>query len=299
MKIPGGYGVGVSTHTGWVRVNNEDDFLLGSAEETGAPLLLCAIADGMGGAAGGAEASRTALRAFASQLLDASSAPLDERIAAGFAAAGARVFEQASAVPALRNMGTTMSVLCLSPGHGRLGHVGDTRIYRRRGQSLAQLTTDHAVRKPENLLLRCIGGGHATCEADQAEFATEPGDRYLLLSDGVWSVVPPSKLHRLVERGAPQAAAEALVAAALAAGGPDNATAVVVDVLPAGSGLREVELPRGERPQSRDLWPPPTSLKTPLWPWVVLVAALLVLAAAAARWWWGIDIVGWVTHWLA
>ncbi|MCA8976704.1 MAG: protein phosphatase 2C domain-containing protein, partial [Planctomycetes bacterium] len=232
MKVPGAFAVGAASHTGRIRVNNEDDYLLGSHRPDRGELLLCAIADGMGGAAGGAEASRTALRALGSTVLDGSDTrAVAARLEVGFQRAAERVFEQATAVPALRGMGTTLTALCLEPGHASVGHIGDTRLYRLRGGGAEVLTTDHALREPDNVLLRCIGGGQVDCNPDFAAVETAVGDRFVLVTDGIWSVLTPARLGALGGRDTTQVAAEALVAAALEAGGPDNATAVVVDVL--------------------------------------------------------------------
>lgn len=285
MRVPAHLAVGACTHTGLVRSNNEDDFLLGSLPAPGP--FVAAIADGMGGMAGGAEASRTALRALGACLLDGQSRnPVAQRLRDGCAAASARVYDAGAAVPALRDMGTTMTVLCLFGDRAAVGHIGDTRLYRRRAGVVEQLTTDHAVREPDNLLTRCIGAGHADAEFDHAEFDLRAGDRFVLASDGVWSVVPPAVLARLVEQPRPQQAAEAMVAEALAAGGPDNATAIVVDVLaaaPAGGGV-DVDLPREELADDRRGWPRVVSLRAPWWPWLLLAAAVVLLGRAAWRW---------------
>ncbi len=298
MKLPRGFDVGTATHTGWVRANNEDDFLIGAlpAAVAGGGPLVCAIADGMGGAAGGAEASRIALRALGTAVLDgASSASLDERFRRGFDVACERVFAESSSVPALRDMGTTMTALCFLPGRVQLGHVGDTRAYRCQDGACEQLTTDHAAREPENLLLRCIGGGREHTEVDHDAFPAQEGERYLLLSDGVWSTMSDATIGKLALRGEAQVVAEALVAAALAAGGPDNATAVVVDVLdPKATGERDVDLPRDERPSGRELWPRPVSLRVPVWPWVLWVVSAVLILSAVVRWLWGIDVWAWL-----
>ena len=281
MKVPAGFQVGAATHTGCVRVNNEDDFLLGALLPPGPELLLAAIADGMGGAAGGGEASRAALRALGRAVLDAASPmPLPERLAAGFAGAAVRVHEHAAAVPALRDMGTTLTAVCIAGAEAFVGHIGDTRLYRLRAGRSELSTVDHAVREPDNLLTRCIGGGQLRGEPDQRRLALEPGDRLLLCSDGIWSVLAAPQLDRLAAHGDPQAAAEALVAAALAAGGPDNATAVVVEWRPAAAGAppRDLALPREERHDQGGGWPAPVSLRAPWWPWLLLgLAATLVV----------------------
>jgi len=296
MNVPGSIDIGSATHTGHVRANNEDDFLVvAPPPDTGLPFV-AGIADGMGGAAGGAEASRLGLRTVGVVLLDADAAtPPKERMAAGFAAAAARVHQESANVPALRGMGTTLSVLCVAHGVARIGHVGDTRIYLVRDGVCEQLTRDHAVRHPDNLLTRCVGGGSPACEVDQVEVPLRRGDRFLLVSDGVWSAIPPDSFARLVGKGGPQATAEALVAQALAAGGTDNATAVVVDVVdPAGGGAgRSVDLPRDERPGARAMWPRPMSLRPPVWPWLVFAAAAGLLGIAIARWC-GVDVRAWM-----
>jgi serine/threonine protein phosphatase PrpC len=284
MKVPANVRVGASTHAGLVRGTNEDDYLVGALGSAG--VLFAAVADGMGGLAGGAEASRTALRAAAAAVLDPGSKDaVADRVRAGFTAAAARVHDASVAVPALRDMGTTLTVLCVAAGVATVGHVGDTRLYRMRGGRCEQLTIDHAVREPDNLLTRCIGAGQPAVGADHASFATAPADRFVLVSDGVWSVLTDDAFARLVERGDPQAVADALVEAALAAGGPDNATAVVVDVRGASAdGVVEQPLPRDERRDDRRAWPPVRSLRAPLWPWLLVAVGLLLAVHAGLRW---------------
>jgi protein phosphatase len=286
VKVPARFQVGACSHPGQVRSHNEDDYLVGTLP--GERALLAAIADGMGGLAGGAEASRTALRALAGAVLDGGSdAPVDLRLRAGSVAAAARVRDAAAAVPALRDMGTTLTALCCADDRLHLVHVGDTRAYRLRGGGCEQLTEDHAVRQPDNLLTRCIGAGQPSLPLDEASLDLQVGDRLLLVSDGVWSVVAADEFGRLAALVPPQAAAEALVKAALRAGGPDNATAVVVEVASAaaaaGAPLRDVDLPRHERPDERQLWPAARSLRPPHWPWWLLAAAVVVVADVACR----------------
>lgn len=301
MKVPGAYLVGAATHTGSVRVNNEDDYLLGSLVAPEPELLLCAVADGMGGAAGGAEASRAALRALGAAVLDGASVQsADERLQAGFSAAAARVFEHTVLVPSLRDMGTTLTAVCFEPRRASVGHIGDTRLCRLRDGAWEVLTTDHAVRHPDNLLTRCIGGGQPDCVADRFGFDTRPGDRFVLLTDGVWSAVVDAELPRLVGRGEPQAVAEALVRAALAAGGPDNATAVVVEVraVAAEAPPNEIDVPREERPDRGLGWSPAVSLRSPWWPWLLLAIAAVLTTLVVLRL--GFDFDGWVwlrSHW--
>ncbi|MGK0203689.1 MAG: serine/threonine protein phosphatase PrpC, partial [Planctomycetota bacterium] len=278
MMLPSGLAIGVCSHTGLVRGANEDDYLLATPPDGGLAFI-AAIADGMGGAAGGAEASRTALRALAATLLDASAVDVvDERMHAGFHAANARVSESAAAVPALRDMGTTMTALWLDPAGGVFGHIGDSRLYRVRGEVCAAMTTDHAVKEGESLLTRCIGGGQVECDSDGARIDVEAGDRFILCTDGVWNVAPAQDFAEIVGGRDAQETAERLIKCALAAGGPDNATAVVVDVLdPALTGSSEVDLPRHERPDARSLWPAAVSLRPPVWSWLVLVVAVCLL----------------------
>lgn len=285
MKLPAGLAIGVCSHTGLVRGANEDDYLLATPVGD-APAFIAAIADGMGGAAGGAEASRTALRALGTTLLDVSVVTVvDERMRQGFHAANARVFEAAVAVPALRDMGTTMTALWLDSAGGVVGHIGDSRLYRVRGEDCVALTTDHAVKEGASLLTRCIGGGQVECDADGVRIDVEVGDRFILCTDGVWNVAPAEEFAEIVGGRDAQETAERLVKSALDAGAPDNATAVIVDVLdPALAGSAEVDLPRHERPDARSLWPTAVSLRPPFWSFLVLVGAVCLLTYSVMRW---------------
>lgn len=296
MKLPSELTLGAATHTGLQRSANEDDYLVVALPEGGERprAVLVAVADGMGGAAGGAEASRAALRALAASLLRTDSADPEERIRQGFAAACTRVHEQSREVPALRDMGSTLTALLLQGGQAVIGHVGDTRCLLVRESGLAQMTTDHAVRTPESYLTRCIGGGQATEQPDVATLDLRPGDRVALVTDGVWSTVDPTAMLAVLASAAPQAAAERLVHLANAAGGPDNATCVVLQWDPARRGEREVVLPREELSRTAEL-DRGGSLQAARWPWLAVALAVAMLAVALLRLWFGVDLLAWLT----
>lgn len=281
MKLPGSLAIGVASHCGLVRGSNEDDYLLVAPGDP-ATLLLAAIADGMGGVAGGAEASRTALRGMAASALGGEVVAGDgAHLARAFHEANDRVLEAAAAVPSLREMGTTLTAVWLGrDGRAAFGHIGDTRLYRFRGGIAEQVTNDHAAAEGEHLLTRCIGAGQRRIEPEHAALAIDTGDRLVLVTDGIWNVIEPRVFDELVRSSKqPQVAAERLVQATLERGAPDNATAVVIDLLVDGAE-RDVDLPRGERSGVRG-WPAVRSLRAPWWAWGMAIAAVTLLAAVA------------------
>ena len=293
MNVPARFRVGVATHTGVVRSTNEDDYLLLAPPAAGAPFaLVTAVADGMGGVTGGAEASRTGLRGFASGLLggpdqgasDTGIPALEAAVRRAFAGACARVHQQSRLVPALRDMGTTLTAIAFTDATAVIGHVGDTRAYRLRGGQLEQLTIDHAASEQQNRLLRCIGGGQSEETPDLLATELLPGDRFLLCSDGVWSTVGQPRIAEALQRLDAQPAAARLVQLANAAGGPDNATALVVHVgpVPIGTGSGdavEVDLPAEESSRAAELSRRAGGARAPLWPWLLLAVAAVVVAA--------------------
>ena len=219
MKVPAGLRVGVCSHTGLVRGANEDDYLLATPPRVAGAAFVAAVADGMGGAAGGAEASRTALRALAATLLDDGGdgdgsgdgrrdGGVDDRMMAGFQQANARVFEAAAAVPALRDMGTTLTALWLGDGQGVLGHIGDSRLYRVRGDTCEVVTEDHAVKSGESLLTRCIGDRQLECEPEHGRFEVVAGVRFVPTGGGDCQGAVQALLARRRHRRQGQASVE-------------------------------------------------------------------------------------------
>lgn len=292
MKLPSRFSVGAATHTGLVRGANEDDYLVVARDPHGSSLLV-AVADGLGGAAGGAEASRTGLRAFAVAALGVADSEPMEAVRIGFEAASRSVQQQSTMVPALRGMATTLVAAAFSGAGVVIGHVGDSRAYLARGGSLRRLTEDHVSKADRNRLLRCIGGG-ADETADVSRLEMQDGDRIVLCSDGVWGCVPESALAEAVGTRDAQAAASRLVAAALQRGGPDNATAVVVDVVPDAvpGEIADHELPVEEAPPQEDL-ARVGRLGAPRWPVALLLLAALLSLAAALRVAFDFDMFAW------
>jgi len=217
------------------------------------------VADGVGGHKGGREAAETAVRGF----IEAYYA-MPETL--GVARAAGRALEsingwiatQARVDPNLSGMATTFSALIFSRRTAFLAHVGDSRAYRLRDADLEQLTNDHVLGSGEraHVLLRAVGLEEALC-FDHASHALRLHDRFLLCSDGVHGFLRRERIRELLaERVSPREAAEKLVAAALEAGGDDNATALVADIIdlpPADEGALSravADLPIQELPEA-------------------------------------------------
>lgn len=222
-----------ATDVGLVRANNEDAYLA-------APPLF-AVADGMGGHRAGEVASAAALRA----LREGAGHDTDSLVAAVHAANRA-VHAEATANPDLAGMGTTITALMASAGSAQIVHVGDSRAYLFRDGRLRRLTQDHTVvdrlaregkipaeeveRHPQRSVLERALGVSPEVDVDVQLLDVRPGDRMLLSTDGLTSMLADDEIGAiLLDESDPQVAADRLIEEALAAGGKDNVTAVVVD----------------------------------------------------------------------
>ena len=236
---------GASTDIGPVRSENEDSWL--------AVPPVFAVADGMGGHLGGAQASSTAvltLQEFLSpdRLGDRAVDLVDLSVAIDSAAAA--VAALASDDNPIGAPGTTLSglmVLHTAEGPYWLSfNVGDSRAYVVGGGGIRQLTHDHSalqeardlaavsgaprVIPPANVVTKALGAGQCgTVKADYTIMPLEDGDRAVICTDGVHGVLQDAQLHALVAAGnGPQGNADDLIQASLEAGTRDNTTAVVV-----------------------------------------------------------------------
>ena len=238
------YGARTVTNKAY-RANNED--CISIAPKVG----LFVIADGMGGENGGEVASRVASRVvkdYVEPRVSKGQAPAERLrlLAGGVAEANGVVYRMAATNPSLRGMGTTLSALLVGSRYVALAHVGDSRIWRLRAGSLTQLTTDHAHPVFTNQVTRAVGT-HEHVEVDTRAEPVEPGDVYLLCTDGVVlgrsDLLGALEAFALPERAAgppwrraarrprpvpPQKAAHAVVEMSVAAGSKDNCSAIVV-----------------------------------------------------------------------
>ena len=231
------------TDPGRKRRQNEDAFVVRP------PLF--AIADGMGGARAGEIAS--ALAAGALNDADAVGGGL-ERVRQLVQEANRRVHERASNDPSTSGMGTTMTVALIEPtGDVTFGHVGDSRAYVLRGETLEQLTDDHSlvaelVRRgelserdaevhPQRSVITRALGTDPDVDVDAFSVSPEPGDIYLLCSDGLSDMVSGETIEEILRsfRGDLDEAARALVRAANRGGGDDNITAVLFEMVADGT----------------------------------------------------------------
>ena len=237
MKIGRSAGV---THTGRRRMRNEDMLVRRP------PLF--AVADGMGGARAGEVAARLAAAALEEMSTDALG---EEAVTSLIEKANSRIWERSLADPATAGMGTTVTAALVDAAEGTvtIGHVGDSRAYLLRGDSFRQLSTDHSLvaelvqsgvltpeeaeRHPQrSAITRALG----TDPAVEVEVQTVPGqigDLFLLCSDGLSVMLGDSEITAAIEGAErdPQAAGEALVAAANEHGGEDNITVVLFELV--------------------------------------------------------------------
>ncbi|WP_231864873.1 MULTISPECIES: PP2C family protein-serine/threonine phosphatase [Sorangium] len=232
------------TDPGQKRKKNEDCYLCLDEH------YLFAVADGMGGHAGGDVASRLAVdtiaRAFKDQSFvdsDAESPYPDvprrgSELAVAIQQANQAIYERAHAERSLTGMGTTLVSARFSPNKQRLyiGHVGDSRCYRLRDNELTQLTTDHTMGAAgitgpmANHLSRAIGISPAV-KVDLIIARPHPGDVYLLCSDGLSKMTTHEAIRDiLLAEPDPEKASQALIEKANAGGGRDNITVILVRV---------------------------------------------------------------------
>ncbi len=227
--------VGYASLTG-PRERNED--FCGLATPDGQELenkgVIAAVADGIGGHKGGREAAEYSVRGL---LADYYATPdtwsVPRAVETVTTALNRWVIAEAGRNAELAGMATTLSALVLRGRRYYTAHIGDSRIYRMQEGRLAALTVDHTWEHPElrNVLSRAVGLDPRVL-MDFADGELVLNDRFLLVSDGVWGVLPDTLLAEvLLDHPEPQAAAAALTSLALAHGGHDNATAVVIDVL--------------------------------------------------------------------
>lgn len=253
--------VGQRSDPGHVRELDEDSlFVLTLAptyqSRTGPVLGLFAVADGMGGHAGGEVASKMALQVLVERVLQtviicelSGELVLEEDILALLRQATIAANDGVYLARKKRDndMGTTLSTAFIRDDRLFLAHVGDGRIYRFNADGLEQLTTDHSVvasmiadgqAKPEeiyshphrSIVTRCIGD-KPVVEVDTDILPLAPGDRVILCCDGVWEMVRDEGIEDVMMQEAdPQAACDLLVRRANAAGGDDNISVIVVQV---------------------------------------------------------------------
>jgi serine/threonine protein phosphatase PrpC len=283
------YAIGSATTVGCVRSENQDACACASFDvhddvAGDMPLHILLVADGMGGEARGEIASRIAARTVTAELARGYAFPTlirqvdvaTDEDSVGHLGGGAlrRAMAQAVAEANRRirvlagilgqTTGTTLSVVAVHGSQAVLAHLGDSRIYLLRGDSLMQLTEDHSVLArlqaidhpllsdpevyvPRNMLYRSLGQEDET-SPDLLEFSLSEGDRLLICSDGLWDELDDQTLaDTLAAATDPRVCAETLVAMANAAGGHDNSTAVVVfvaahaDVMPPASASDEAD----------------------------------------------------------
>jgi len=195
--------------------------------------VLAAVADGVAGEGGGRQASEYAVRSLLTDYYatpDTWGVPLAlDRV---LNAVNRWLIAQGTAHRNTVSLATTLSAIVLRGRRYVIAHVGDSRIYRLRAGELTVLTQDHVWDHPDmrHVLARAIGLD-AHLVMDYADGELEPGDVFLLATDGVWAPLGSRNIAAaLAGEGDPQSAASALCQAGLAAGGQDNATALVLRV---------------------------------------------------------------------
>lgn len=233
---------------GLVRSGNEDSALIGSQ--------VIAVADGMGGHAGGEVASSVAINtlaeispAFLNSEIDSDSA--SDLFLNSLHTIDAQVRAVAKDDPALAGMGTTLTSLFINGSEISLLHIGDSRAYRLRGNSLEQISADHTVLQellnkgvisesealvhPQRSMLTQALMGDGTLEPSLHIFEGKIQDRFVLCSDGLSGVLTDKEIKSLIKGKSAVEAVDALIDATYINGAPDNVTVIVADIVEAST----------------------------------------------------------------
>jgi serine/threonine protein phosphatase PrpC len=228
------------TNVGLVRAGNEDSAITSQN--------LIAVADGMGGHAGGEIASALAIKGI-SRLLDVanSSAEITEKFLQEVAHINKAIERAVIENPDLTGMGTTLTALIATEDKIALLHIGDTRCYRIRKNKITQLSTDHTLIQelldqraiteneikthPQRSLLTQALMGRDDLQPEIVVNDAKLGDRFLLCSDGLTGELSEGELLTALTIDDREVAIDTLIKAVLAAGAPDNVTIIVADLV--------------------------------------------------------------------
>jgi protein phosphatase len=266
------------TDRGKVREANEDQFLIATllkalqVERTSLPQpkvqhssdrsYLFVVADGMGGHAGGQQASALAIDSVETFILDVFKwfaqfkGHEQDQVLGDFQSAlghaNARILAEAAEHPELRGMGTTLTLAYSLNDVLFVAHVGDSRCYLWRNAGLYRLTHDHTLVEEmlsrgaltaaeaaqhcwRHVVTNAVGGGSAEVRVEVHKVQLEAGDTVLLCSDGLTEMLPDNEIARTLQAQAdPESACTQLVARANEAGGKDNITVVLAQFRAAG-----------------------------------------------------------------
>lgn len=238
------------TDLGMRRANNQDSLACLPAESEERFWNrghLFVVADGMGAHAAGELASRMATDKIGMHYFRGSSADSLEALRVAVTEANAEIHQRGQSNPEFHNMGTTASSLAILPVGAVVAHVGDSRVYRLRNGTLEQLTFDHSLvwemeasghpdngqwgqAIPKNVITRSLGP-NASVEVDmEGPFPVEPGDCFLLCSDGLTGLVEDAEIGTLMDCLPEELAVRVLVDLTNLRGGPDNTTVIIVRV---------------------------------------------------------------------
>lgn len=246
--------VSMSSDVGCVRELNEDSGRFIQPDDPELLLskgVLIVVADGMGGHSAGEVASGLAVEVITRAYYEDGGDPRSA-LEKAFHEANNAIHKAAEKDASKNGMGTTCTALVLQNGTAISAHVGDSRLYLVREDSIYLMTEDHSAvmemvkaglitleqarHHPEkNVILRAMGS-HAEVEVTtwQEPFPVRAGDRFLLCSDGLYDLVEDEEIKRIVVLSAPQTACENLIALAKERGGHDNITVGIVSLRPEG-----------------------------------------------------------------
>jgi len=236
-----------TSDVGLVRKNNEDVFA------TLKEFNLYAIADGMGGSEGGEIAAHEAIfylvRSIEEFFLDSDEIPsteeLTQKLQNSIKQASEYIFRLAKKNPTLLGMGTTLCAALFKDRTLIHAHVGDSRLYVCRDQTLTPLTKDHSLYNrlvdngsmseeeasaaaPSHILARAVGTSE-NIDAELGFFYAQEGDRFLLCSDGLTDLVPEDQINNCLNKGSSdKETTQELIELAKQAGGSDNITVIII-----------------------------------------------------------------------
>ena len=224
------------THQGRVRQQNQDSYCIRARD------CLWAVADGMGGHEGGEWASAKLVEKLDEMAVPAGLEAACDAVEAAIREANGAIVAEGETRG--RQMGTTVVALLVQAQRYALLWVGDSRAYLLRGGRLVQLSRDHTqvqemvdrgIMRPEDVAGHPMGhilsravGVREEIEIDRAFGGIEPGDVFLLCSDGLHGYVEEAEIRRRLGRGSPERALDELIALTLENGAPDNVTGIAI-----------------------------------------------------------------------